>query len=377
MNMRITDLTVKRYADHQPVADLAAGREVVVAWIHTDQGVTGLGFTNAPVVRGGSAGDLVATLLRRHIRPVILGENPLLNELLWQRIYDALAARIGRRGMVMGCLAAVDFALWDIKAKALGVPVSELLGGRRERIPTYVNAGHQLPAQQLAERAFTYVSEGHTSIKIRGSSTAVSLDEATRRVQAVREAVGPHVKLMVDVNGTWDATTAIRQLKLWEPFDIYWLEEPVPPDDVAGYVRVRERAGSTFIAGGEQHVGVGEFRALISQGAIDFAQPNAGATGGITDWLRIYHLATAFSIQVSPWNLQPIHVHLAAALPNVKWIEYFLADNPLHDFQTRLWKGPLIQEIRDEDGVYLIPPDGPGLGLALDDAEAERALVKE
>src|ERR1700716_4285097 len=98
MNMRITDLEVKRYADHQPVAELAAGREVVVVSVHTEQGVTGLGFTNAPVVRGGSAGDLVAPLLRRHVRPVLLGENALLNELLWQRMYEALAARIGRRG---------------------------------------------------------------------------------------------------------------------------------------------------------------------------------------------------------------------------------------------------------------------------------------
>jgi L-rhamnonate dehydratase len=375
--LNITDLTVKRYADHAPVADLAAGREVVVVTLHTDAGITGTGFTNAAVSRSGSAGDLVAALLRRQLRDVIIGQNPFLNELLWQRMYQAVAVRLGRRGMVMGCLAAIDFAVWDLKGKALGVPVWELLGGHRERIPTYVNAGHQLPADQLAARCAEYVSRGHTAIKIRGSASAVSLPEANRRVAAVREAIGLDVKLMVDVNGTWDVPTAIHQLHAWQPYDVYWLEEPVPPDDVTGYVRVRQKAGATFIAGGEQHVGVGEFRALICEGAIDFAQPNAAATGGITDWLKIYHLATAFSVPVSPWNLQPIHIHLAAALPNVRWIEYFLADNPLYDFQTRLWQGPVIHETRDESGVYLVPPTEPGLGLALDEAEAERTLVKE
>jgi L-alanine-DL-glutamate epimerase-like enolase superfamily enzyme len=374
--VKITDVSVKRYADHQQVADLAAGREVVVVSITTDDGPTGIGYCNAAVSRSGSTGEMIETLVRQQLRDVVVGQNPLLNEQLWERMYNAVAARIGRRGMVMGCIAAIDFALWDIKAKALNVPVSDLLGGRRERIPTYANAGHQLPPDELAKRAAEYVKQGHTAIKIRGSATAVSLDEANRRVQAVREAIGSTVKLMVDVNGTWDAETAIRQLKLWEKLDVYWLEEPVPPDDIAGYIRVRERAGSTFIAGGEQHVGIGEFRQLICQRAIDFAQPNASATGGITDWLRIYQLATAFSIPVSPWNLQPIHIHMATALPNVKWIEYFMIDNPLHDFQSRLWKGPAMREVRDATGVYLLPPDAPGLGLELDAAEAERSLVR-
>ncbi len=254
--MKITDVTVKRYGDQRQVADLAAGREIVVVTLETDEGISGLGYANAYMTRYGPTGDLVATLLGRNLKNLLLGENPLLNERVWKKMYDAVAARLGRRGMVMNCLAAIDFALWDIKGKRQAVPISNLLGGWRERIPTYANVGHQLPPDELAKKAAEYVAMGHTALKIRGSATAVSLDEATQRVKAVREAIGPRVKLMVDVNGTWDADTAIQQLKVWEPYDVYWLEEPVPPEDIPGYVAVRKRSGSTYIAGGEQHAGL-------------------------------------------------------------------------------------------------------------------------
>ena len=124
-------------------------------------------------------------------------------------------------------------------------------------------------------------------------------------------------------------------------------------------------------------MGVLEFRQLIEQGAVDIVQPNAAITGGITDWLRIHALATLASVPVSPWNLQMVHIHLAAGLPNVKWIEYFMADNPLLEFQSRLFKGPVLREEATPEGVFLVPPDAPGLGLELDEAVAAAALVPE
>ena len=368
--MKIADLTVKRYsAARDPRAD-PGGIQVVE--VRTDAGATGTGFVSA----GTATSDLVAMLLRRNLRPAVLGEDPLLTTDLWRRMHEAVPRR-GGEGIVRQAIAAVDFALWDLKAKLLNAPVSALLGGGRARIPTYANCAHHLPPDRLAERAASYVARGHTALKIRGSATYVSLQEATDRVRAVREAIGPGVKLMVDVNGTWDVDTAIQQLKRWEPYDVYWLEEPVPPEDIPGYVRVRERAGRTYIAGGEQHVGVPEFRQLVERGAVDVVQPNAAVTGGITDWLRVHALAALHSVPVSPWNLQMVHVHLAAGLPNVKWIEYFMADNPLLEFQSRLFAGPVLREERTDDGIALVPPDVPGLGLALDEAVAAAALVPE
>jgi D-arabinonate dehydratase len=282
--------------------------------------------------------------------------------------------RLGRRGLGLQCLGAIDSALWDIKGKALGVPVSTLFGGHRERVPTYANAAHQLPPDKLAEKCLEYVRQGHSAVKIRGSATAVSLHEAADRVRLVREAIGPDVRLMVDVNGTWDADTAIRMLKAWEPYDIYWLEEPVHPEDIPGYVAVRKRAGRTLIAGGEQHATMFEFRELIRQGAVDVVQPNVNVTGGITEWLRIHALATALNVPVSPWDLQHIHLHMAAGLPNVQWIEYFTPDRD--ELAGKLFKSPVMREVRGEDAVYLLPPDDAGLGIEIDEAEAAKYEIR-
>ena len=272
-SMKITDVTVKRYS--------AVARRPRRRGGHPDRrGSHGCRRDGHGVrVSGRSAtSDVVATLLRRTLKAAVLGEDPLLTDDLWRRMHEALPRR-GGEGLVRSCMAAVDFALWDIKGKLLKAPVSSLLGGRRARVATYANCAHHLPPDKLADKAAGYVKRGHTALKIRGSATFVSLHEATERVKHVREAVGPDVKLMVDVNGTWDVDTAIQQLKRWEPYDVYWLEEPVPPDDIPGYVRVRQRAGRTYIVGGEQHVGVPEFRQLIEQGAVDIVQPNAAITG--------------------------------------------------------------------------------------------------
>jgi L-alanine-DL-glutamate epimerase-like enolase superfamily enzyme len=368
--MKITDVTVKRHSVSRDPQEYTG--DIHIVEVHTDGGVTGLGFMSA----ARATGDLSATLIRRTLKGVVVGQDPLLTEDLWRRMHEAIPRR-GGEGIVRTCMAAVDFALWDIKGKLLNVPVAALLGGRRDRVATYANCAHHLPPDKLAVKAVEYVKRGHAALKIRGSATYVSLREATERVKHVREAIGPDVKLMVDVNGTWDVDTAIQQLKRWERYDVYWLEEPVPPDDIPGYVRIRQRAGRTYIVGGEQHVGVLEFRQLIEQGAVDIVQPNAAITGGITDWLRIHALATLASVPVSPWNLQMVHIHLAAGLPNVKWIEYFMADNPLLEFQSRLFKGPVLQEEATEEGIFLIPPSGPGLGLELDDAVAAASLVAE
>jgi L-alanine-DL-glutamate epimerase-like enolase superfamily enzyme len=366
--MKITDVTLTRYSVSRDPRAYAG--DIHVVEVHTDAGLRGMGFVTPASVTS----DMAAALVRGTLRAAVVGENPLLTEDLWRRMHQAVPRR-GGEGIVRLCIAGVDAALWDLKGKMLDVPVSMLLGGHRARVPTYANCAHGLPPDALAAKAAEYVQRGHTALKIRGSF--VSVQEAGDRVRCVREAIGPDVKLMVDVNGTWDVDTAIQQLKRWERHDVYWLEEPVPPDDIPGYARVRQRAGRTYIAGGEQHVGVAEFRQLIEQGAVDVVQPNAAITGGITDWLRIHALATLASVPVSPWNLQMIHVHLAAGLPNVKWIEYFMADNPLLEFQGRLFKGPVLREETTSEGVFLVPPDGPGLGLELDEAVAAAARVAE
>lgn len=369
--MRVTGLDVQRYRSEESAAASSYGTEIVVVEVATDTGHTGLGFTTASSVTGA----ILKSLMEDVIGPVLADRSPLATTSNWQAMYDAIPRR-GGDGIMRNAIAAVDFALWDLAGKAHGVPVWQLLGGHRAVVPTYANCAHHMPPDKLAERAAEYVDAGHRALKIRGTRSFVTPAEATARVRAVREAIGPDVRLLVDVNGSWDVDTAIQQLKAWEPYDVYWLEEPVPPHDVSGYARVRERAGATYIVGGEQHVGLLEFQSLIDNDAVDIVQPNAALTGGITDWLRIHGYATANSVPVSPWNLQQVHIHMAAGLSNVQWIEYFMADNALLKFQGELLAGTALKEIVAEDGVYLEAPTAPGLGLSLDEDVAQRTAVK-
>ena len=367
--MKIVDVTTRRYRGKSG-SDYSG--EVLIVDVATDDGPAGMGFAFGTP----GSGDIINAMITNILAPAIKGGDPLLTRDLWTRMYAEAAPRRGGDGYMRNAIAAVDFALWDIKGKALGVPVSRLFGGHREKIPTYANCAHHMPPDKLAERAAEDVAAGHKALKIRGTRSFVTLAEATARVKAVREAIGPDIKLMVDVNGSWDVDTAIQQLKAWEPYDVYWLEEPVPPHDIPGYIRVRERSGTTYIVGGEQHAGLAEHRQLIEQGAVDILQPNAAITGGITDFLRIHAFATAHSVPVSPWNLQMVHLHMAAGLENVKWIEYFMPDNELLKFQTNLFKGPALREEVTDEGVFLLAPEGPGLGLELDEAVADESLVR-
>jgi L-alanine-DL-glutamate epimerase-like enolase superfamily enzyme len=367
--MKITKTTAKRFSANATSGYVA---EIVFVDVETDDGLIGHGFANAP--RG--TGALFKQIIEELLAPQICDGDPILSTELWTRMHTGAIPRRGGDGMVRYCIAALDMAIWDLKGKALNVPVWKLLGGVRDLVPTYANCAHHLPADALADRAASYVEQGHKALKIRGTRSFVTPAEATERVRLVRDAIGPDVRLMVDVNGSWDVDTAVQQLKAWEQYDIYWLEEPVAPYDIPGYARVRERSGATYIVGGEQHQGLAEFRTLIEQGHVDMIQPNALITGGITDWLRIHAFATAANVPVSPWDLQSVHLHMAAGLPNVQWIEYFMPDNPLQEFQTKLLVGPVAEEVVTDDGVYLRAPTEPGLGLALDPTIADASLIQ-
>ena len=367
--MKIMKVEVRRYSGDSQPANVA---EIVVVSVFTDGDVFGTGFTSAPP----GVGAIFRQLIENVLAPQILEADPRLTSDLWERMYSDAIPRRGGEGIVRVCIAAIDMALWDIKGKMLDVPVSKILGGHRELVPTYANCAHHMPPDQLAERAASYVAKGHKALKIRGTRSFVTPDEATERVRQVRNAIGPDVRLMVDVNGSWNVDTAIQQLRKWEPYNVYWLEEPVAPGDIPGYARVRARAGNTYIVGGEQHAGLMEFRTLIEQGHVDIVQPNALITGGITDWLRIHAFATARGVPISPWDLQMVHLHMAAGLPNVKWIEYFMADNALLEFQSKLFTGPAVHEVVTDEGVFLRAPQAPGLGLALDEEIAEKSLLE-
>jgi D-arabinonate dehydratase len=373
--MKITGLTVTRYAQGQTAEGATPGAEIQLVEVQTDEGLTGTGFLTASNSQRSPTAPIMADILRNNLCNLVLGEDPMLTERVWRKMYYQFAGRRGARGIVLNGIAAIDFALWDIKAKLSNRPLSDLFGDRRERIPTYANAAHTVTPEEAAATAHEYVKKGHRAIKIRGTLGFSPLDVTNKRIPAVREAVGPDVKLMVDVNGSWGADLSIQQLKRWEPYNLYWLEEPVAPEDIRGYLKVKQYAGSTYVVGGEQHAGMPEFESLLERKAVDIIQPGAGMVGGITEWLKVYNLATALGVPVSPWDLQAVHIHMAAGLANVKWIEYFMTDNPMLGFQNQLFKEPRFEEVTTEDGVFLLPPNKPGLGLLLDEEIAERTRL--
>ena len=373
--MRVLDVRAERYVRSVDAADFGRAADVLVVEVDTDEGVSGVGITALFVPGSGEVVDLYARLISRNFRDILVGENALGTQALWHKMYRE-GAVWGRTGIARQCMSVLDVALWDLKSKRAGLPLWQFLGGPVvDRVPAYVNGAHDLPPELLAEKAHDYVAQGFRAVKIRGSASVVTLEEATRRVAAVREAIGPDIRLMVDVNGTWDADTAIQMLRDWERFDLYWLEEPVPRDDVAGYVRVRRIAQhlGVKIAGGEQLETVREMQTFLEHEALDILQPTPTFVGGITEMVRIAHLAERFSVPVAPHGVQHVSVHLAASLPGLLCVEVFQPDNPLREFALQLIESPREAVEIDEGTLRL--PTAAGIGYKLNEELADACRV--
>jgi L-alanine-DL-glutamate epimerase-like enolase superfamily enzyme len=373
--MKIVDVKASRYLKEVDAADFGVAAEIVVTEIATEGEINGVGFLSLIASKHGAIGDAYVGLINGFFRNFLVGRDAFATEATWDEMYRQ-TVRWGRLGIALQCISMVDVALWDIKAKASRVPLWKLLGGpSKDNVPLYANTAQNLPPDELAARAAEYVGMGFKAIKIRGAASVVSAVEATQRVAAVREAIGPDVKLMVDVNGTWNVVHAVRMLREWEPYDVFWLEEPVPPDDVEGYRQVREvaRTIGTNIAGGEQHGSSYDFRVMFERDALDIAQPDVGECGGITEFLRIVSMARGYSVAISPHTVQHVHNHLVAALPGLMWVEFFMGDNELRDFTLELLHKP-VEALKHENGVLPLP-EALGLGVELNPEIAERFRV--
>jgi L-alanine-DL-glutamate epimerase-like enolase superfamily enzyme len=369
--MKVVNVRADRYVKGVDAADFGRAADVLVVQVDTDGGVSGVGITALFVPRTGEVVDLYARLITKNYRQILVGENALATEELWNKMYRESAVW-GRTGIGRQCLSVLDLALWDLKSKLAGVPLWQLLGGALvDRVPAYANTAHDLPPERLAEQADRYVARGFRAVKIRGSAGVVTPEEATRRVAAVREAIGPDVRLMVDVNGTWDAETAVLMLRQWAEFDLYWLEEPVPRDDVAGYVRVRRiaRELGVNIAGGEQLETLREMQTFLEHDALDILQPTPTFVGGVTEMIRIAGLAERFAVPVAPHGVQHVSLHLVAALPGMLCVEVFQPDNPLREFALALIQGP--REAVEIDNGTLRLPTADGIGYQLDKVFAD------
>jgi len=316
--------------------------------IVTDEGIRGISKTTEPQ----------GFIIENFLKPMILGENPLNIEMLWDQMYRATMP-FGRKGTVIMAIGAVDTALWDIIGKARKEPVYNLLGGKtREKIRAYASHLHPAPAKELAKEAMEYLEEGYTAMKQRlvsGPSDGVSgMKRNVELVEAVRDAVGYNVDLMADCWMGWNVQYTIKMAKKLRRFELTWLEEPIIPDNVDGYAKIR-KAVETPIAAGEHEYTLWGFKELLQKEAVDIIQPDIIWAGGITVCRKICALAEAYSIPVIPHTSTAPTLHLIMAnTVNVCPLAEFLTKYPMQTY--------FKESIIPESGYFTVS-ERPGLGV--------------
>ena len=341
------------------------GQFSTIVRIVSDDGVVGVGEAFAM-----PAAEITATIIAEYFRPLLLGRDPLQTGVIWDLLYGAQRGGGHSRGFMLDAIAGVDMALWDLKGKALGLPVHQLLGGAcRDRIPIYVSPIPFVAEPAASARAaLGFIEQGFSRLKLKvGRGIATDL----AHVAAVREAIGRDASLMLDLNCGYDARAAIDLARELRPYDIFWLEEPVPPEDLEGLAEVRRRAGVRVVTGECEATAFG-MRDILLRGAADALQPNIAKAGGFTECVRIGDLARLFNVQIAPHGVGSglaivAALHWCATLPHLLLYEYNQFLNPLREAVVT---EPLVREGND----LLVPP-GPGLGVTLDEAAIAEFVV--
>jgi len=338
----------------------------LIVEIFTDAGLVGIG--NAAL-----APRITKQVIDVYLKPLLIGKNPFDSEFIWQLMYRKTMA-FGRKGIGMTAISAIDIAIWDILGKAAKQPVFRLLGGRtKHRIPVYASRLYSQCLEKLAAEAKSYKDCGYTAMKLRfgwgPQDGAAGVQKNLDLVRTVREVIGDGIDLMADAYMGWDLDYARRIIPLLEPYNLRWLEEPVIPDDISGYVALKSM-GRIPIAGGEHEFTLYGFRELLDAKAVDYIQFDTNRVGGITQARKIAALAEAHSVPVVPHSGQMHNLHIVMASLNCPMAEFF----PIVDVEVGnelfwyIFKG----EPRPVNGYIDLSDDVPGLGLTVQ----ENALSK-
>jgi L-talarate/galactarate dehydratase len=361
--MKITHVTtrvLRTPADNPLVVGLPAPtdtREFVTLELGTDQGLIGLGLT----FFGGTLTPALKAAVDG-LAGLIVGDDPTQVEAITAKCRRA-AGSAGPGGIFALALSAVDIACWDLKGKAQGRSVCALLGGLRDRVPTYASGAlmRPHPIDYLAKAGPRLRDMGFRQMKMQCGSEP-TLGASIERVRVMREAIGPDVDLMCDINQLWSVNQAIEIGRRVEPYQLFWLEDPTAHDDYSGLARIAD-ALDTPIAAGEYHYGIVPFRHLLEARAIDIVMIDLLRVGGITQWMKVAGMAEAFNLPVISHLIPEIHVHLVAAVPNGLTVEYMP------------WTLRLYEETPALEHGQLVVPTKPGLGLAFDAAALKRYQI--
>lgn len=381
--MKITDLKI--HVLKSPLAEPFAfsqgwvkQRSATLLEILTDEGITGWGEAFA---QGLEPPEIAAAVIDKALKPLLIGADPLDIEVLWHRMYN-MTRDYGRKGSVVSGISAVDIALWDIAGKFHELPVYKLLGGAfRTRVQPYATGFYRIKGQgeakRLGEEANRHFEAGFSMMKVK---LGYGVDDDIACMKEVGRAIqGKPITLMVDINHAYGRAQALRLGRALEEYDLRWYEEPVVPEDIQGYVEMRQKL-SMPIAGGENEHTLYGFRELLGAGAVDVAQPDLGSCGGISAGRHIIALAQSHGVQINPhvWGsaiAQAASLQFIAAVPVAHHslfaqepvLEY---DRSSHPFRQHLITRP-IQQV----GGWVDIPSAPGLGVEVDRAVLEKFRV--
>lgn len=364
--MKIT--SVRTHLVHCPIpedkrvrsgAGLKLARQTAFVEIQTDEGISGIG----PCSFGSASLDLgaVASLVDNTLAPMLVGEDPHRIQYLWDKIYYGAIVRVhGHRGIGVALLSGVDIALWDLKGKAFGAPIYQLLGGAvHDPVSAYASSIYWSPPEEAAAQARAFLDDGFRAMKLK---VGLNIRNDLESLAAVREEIGPDVDLMVDANECYTPHLALRVGKELERHNVLFFEEPLTPDDVEGHRFLADRLDVRIATGENMYTRWG-FLPFITAGAIHVVQADASRCGGISEARKIFELAAAFHLAAAPHTFSDVltvatSLHLCATSPNAILLELDRTYNPL---QTELVKNPL----NVHDGVVELPA-GPGLGVEID-----------
>lgn len=323
-----------------------------VTIVSLDNGLQGLGITYHEV-----GGEAVKEFILKTLRPVLLGRNPLENEVLWEECFHYVRG-VGRKGLAFCAYSAVDIALWDLKGKMAGLPLYRMLGGVKRKIPIYASGGWaSYSIDELVDEVKEMVRRGYKYVKVKaGVNGDKSPNEDVRRIRAVRDAIGPDIGLMVDANNVWHSGPAIQVANRLRELDLVFLEEPVFADDIPGLAEFKRGTDIPLATGEHEYTKFG-VRDLLLARAADYVQCDAVRCGGYTESLKIIGMTQAWNVFYAPHCMEYMHMHLMSAAPNAAFLERLLIFEELSDMV-------FVNPPQPKDG-YLELPDKPGLGLEL------------
>jgi L-rhamnonate dehydratase len=374
--VKITD--VEAVILRQPVLDdgIADGsQDDLVVLVHTDEGITGIGeVDSAPEAVRAMINAPGSHAIANSLHDLVVGEDPLDVERLWHKMYRGLIY-VGRRGIALHAISGIDIALWDIKGKALGKPVSELIGTpQRDRVRAYASRLMPDTPDEVRAAVGALREQGFTAVKLGWGPLGADADHDLALAAAACEAGGDGVTILIDAGLGYgaDAQKAIGVARGLEELGVFWLEEPFEPDEYEAYAELADTV-DIRVAAGEQDTTLWGFRELIERGHVDLVQPDVTRCGGITELLRIAEFAHERGIETVPhaWKsgiIKAASLHVNAVLPEALFQEYCVAETPINTLLTR-------ERLPIDSEGFLAVPTGPGLGVELDLDVLERYRV--